>query len=55
MLIEKIFYAETEAEKDEIVSRLEKEYGIPQYMANIKDYKLNNGTYKIELSYSSLD
>jgi hypothetical protein len=55
MLIEKTYYARGQTEKDEIVKSLEKEYGIPQYMATITAYELDNGTWKIELSYSSLD
>ena len=61
MLIEKTYYARTETQKDEIVKSLEKEYGIPQYMATIKAYEITNadelmnGYWKIELTYSSLD
>jgi hypothetical protein len=55
MLIEKTYYARGQTEKDEIVKSLEKEYGIPQYMATITAYELDNGNWKIELSYSSLD
>jgi hypothetical protein len=61
MLIEKTYYARGQTEKDEIVKSLEKEYGIPQYMATIKAYEITNadelmnGYWKIELTYSSLD
>jgi hypothetical protein len=55
MLIEKTYFARTETQKNEMVKSLEEEYGIPQYMATIKAYELDNGTWKIELSYSSLD
>lgn len=55
MLIERTYYARTAEEKDEIVKNLEKEYHFAEYMATIKSYQLNNGTWKIELTYSSLD
>ena len=55
MLIEKTYYARGQTEKDEMVKSLEDEYGIPQYMATVRAYELIDGTWKIELSYSSLD
>lgn len=55
MLIEKTYFARTETQKDEMVKSLEDEYGIPQYMATVRAYELIDGTWKIELSYSSLD
>ena len=55
MLIEKTYYARTETQKDEMVKSLEDEYGIPQYMASVKAYELINGSWRIELTYSSLD